>query len=66
MQKLVRNAGPEKKSASTSLKDLELGIEMRQDNMREVPKAEDKNFFDIARNFTSYQSIDIGERDKCA
>jgi hypothetical protein len=65
VQQLVHSDDSEDKSAS-SLNDVELGIERRQDTMREVPKGENKNFFDIARNFTSYQSIDIGERDKCA
>lgn len=61
----VQNDSLEEKSASTSIEDLERGIDMPQDSSREVRKAGDKNFFDIARNFTSYQSIDIGERDKC-
>lgn len=49
---------------SHSLADIERAIPTRLSSALKAAKPNSRNFFDIAANFSSYQSIDIGEKCK--
>lgn len=56
----------DKEFDSHSLADVERAVPTRLSIALKAAKPNSRNFFDIAANFTSYQSIDIGEKCKCS
>lgn len=55
---------PENVYLSSGIVAAERGIGIARDNTLPATKLKSTNFYDIAKSFTSYQSVDIG--DKCA
>lgn len=58
----AENWKTEKELDSPSLHDVEQAIPARLTRTLDAAKSNTRNFFDIAANFSSYQSIDIGEK----
>lgn len=51
-----------KRPTSSSTDDVERGEKMKMELHNVNIRPQQHNFFDIARSFKSYQSIDIGEK----
>lgn len=65
----AKNWTTEKELDSPSLADVERAFPpppTRLDSALEAAKSNTRNFFDIAANFSSYQSIDIGDKCGCS